>query len=60
MRGNGLKLRRGGLRLAIWKALRRSGAALAQGAGGVRDVWPCGTEGRGQWAWWGWAAGWTG
>ena len=23
--------------------------------GGVPELWRCGTEGRGQWAWWGWA-----
>jgi len=22
--------------------------------GGVPEPWGCGTEGRGQWAWWGW------
>ena len=26
--------------------------------GGVQEPCGCGTEGRGQWAWWGWAAGW--
>ncbi len=45
-----------------------SGAAVAQAAqggggvtvpGGVQEPWRCGTEGRGQWAWWGWAGGWT-
>ena len=45
-----------------------SGEALAQAAqgsggvtvpGGVQEVWRCGTEGHGQWAWWGWAEGWT-
>ena len=42
--------------------------ALAQGAqggggvtipGGVQELWRCGTEARGQWAWWGWVDGWT-
>ena len=27
--------------------------------GGVQEPCGCGTEGRGQWAWWGWADGWT-
>ncbi len=49
--------------------LRKSGAAVAQAAqggggvtvpGGVPEPCGCGTEGRGQWAWWGWADGWTG
>ena len=22
--------------------------------GGVQELWRCGTEGCGQWAWWGW------
>ena len=26
----------------------------------VQETWRCGTEGHGQWAWWGWADGWTG
>jgi len=35
-------------------------AQVAQGAGGVsilggvKEPWGCGTEGRGQWAWWEW------
>ena len=42
----------------------KSGDAVAQSAqggggvtvcGGVQEQWRCGTEGRGQWAWWGWA-----
>ena len=28
--------------------------------GGVPELCGCGTEGCGQWAWRGWAAGWTG
>jgi len=28
--------------------------------GGVPEPCGCGTEGRGLWAWWGWAGGWTG
>ena len=48
--------------------LRKSGEAVAQGAQGSGGVTipggaeePCGwdTEGRGQWAWWGWIGGWT-
>ena len=44
--------------------LRKSGDAVAQSAqggegvaipGGVPEMWRCGTEGRGQWARWGWA-----
>ena len=40
-------------------------ARAAQGGGGVtvpggvQELWRCGTEGRGQWAQWGWADGWT-
>ena len=35
----------------------------AQGGGGVtvpggaQEMWRCGTEGCGQWPWWGWADG---
>jgi len=40
------------------------GEALAQAArmvvpGDLQEPWGCGTEGHGQWAWWGWADGWT-
>jgi len=41
-------------------------AEAAQGGGGVtvpesvEELWRCGTEGHGQWAWWGWAGSWTG
>jgi len=41
-------------------------AQAAQGGGGVtvpggvEEPCGCGTEGRGQWARWGWADGWTG
>ena len=41
-------------------------AQAAQGGGGVtvpggvEEPCGCGTEGCGQWAWWGWADGWTG
>ena len=53
------------LRLDIRKS---SGNALAQAAwgcggvtipAGVPELWRCGTEGHGQWAWWGWVDGWT-
>ena len=27
--------------------------------GGVQEPCGCGTEGRGWWAWWGWADGWA-
>ena len=27
--------------------------------GGVQELDGCGTEGCGQWMWWGWADGWT-
>ena len=27
--------------------------------GGVQEPCGCGTEGRGKWAWWGWAGIWT-
>ena len=49
--------------------LRRSGEAVVQAAqggggvtifGGVQEMCGCGTEERGQWAWWGWVGGWTG
>ena len=54
----------------IWekRLLRKSGEAVAQAAhggggitafGGVQGLDGCGTEGCGQWAWWGWADGWT-
>ena len=48
--------------------LRKSGEAVAQVAqggggvtvsGGVPEPCGCGTEGRGQWARWGWVGGWT-
>ena len=55
-------------RLDMRKKFRKSGEAVAQAAqgsgavtipGGVQELWRCGTEGRGQWAWWGWIGGWT-
>ena len=47
------------------KLLKSTGTAAQEGGGvtvlgGVLVLWGCGTEGRGQWAWWGWAGGWTG
>ena len=65
MRGNGLKLNHREFRLGIRKKflLRLSGEALAQAARGggavtihrgVEELWRCGTEGRSEWAWWGW------
>ena len=48
--------------------LRESSEAVAQAAqgggavtvpGGVEEPCGCGTEGHGQWAWWGWAGSWT-
>ena len=57
-RGNGLKLCQGRFRLGI--LLRKSGEQAAQGGGGVtipagvQEPRGCGTEGHGQWAWWGW------
>ena len=49
-----------------WMLGKVSGDALAQAAqggdgvtipGGVQELCGCGTEGRAQWAWWGWADG---
>ena len=38
-------------------------AAQGDGAviitGGIQEPFGCGTGGRGQWAWWGWADSWT-
>ena len=33
----------------------RKGSGGVPIPGGVPEPWGCGTEGRGQWAWWGWA-----
>ena len=54
--------------LDIRSNFSESGAAVAQAAqgggavaapGGVQDPCGCGTEGRGQWGWWGWVGDWT-
>ena len=46
----------------------KSSGALATGCpegdgvavpGGVQELWRCGTEGHGQWTWWGLLDGWT-
>ena len=42
----------------------RTGTAAHGGGGvtvpgGVQEPWRCGTEGRGQWAWWKWVDNWT-
>ncbi len=41
------------------KLLKSTGTAAQEGGGvtvlgGVLELWGCGTEGRGQWAQWGW------
>ena len=64
-----LSYTRGGSGWILGKILRKKDEALAQAAqggggvtvpGGVQEPWRCGTEGRGLWARWGWAGGWTG
>ena len=36
-----------------WHGCPGSGGVTVPG--GVQELWRCGTEGRGQWVWWGWA-----
>ena len=57
MRGDGLKLSHGKVRLDTRKNFFSKRCALTQTAQGVvgspsLDLWRCGTEGHCQWAWW--------
>ncbi len=49
---------RGGSGWILGKISSQDGGAVTI-PGGVQELWRCGTEGRGQWAWWGWVGGWT-
>ena len=61
MKSNGLKLHRGGFRLDTGKHFFSEGVVMQWHScpgsggvtvpGGVQELWRCGTEGRGQWAW---------
>ena len=57
-----LEVATGEVQTGYWETflLQKSGEALERAAQGVLDsLCKRGTKGHGQWAWWGWADGWT-